>query len=107
METAPAHLDPEEIHDALVALNGVDGVHCLHVWTIGSGEVSLSSHLVITPERDPESLLRQVQARLRERFSIEHTTIQIETSTASPYDAPACDESCESVPASPHSAPSG
>ena len=33
METAPSHLDPQEIRDALLAVAGVSSVHCLHVWT--------------------------------------------------------------------------
>lgn len=95
METAPAHLDPEEIRDALVEVRGVESVHCLHVWTIGSGEVSLSSHLVIDPERDAEGLLRSVRSELGERFGIDHTTIQIEPDAREPGVEPACTDACE------------
>ena len=95
METAPAHLDPEEIRDALVGVVGVESVHCLHVWTIGSGEVSLSSHLVIDPAREAEGLLRAVRAELAERFAIEHTTIQIEPGAQEPGTEPACADACE------------
>ncbi|MGB0622097.1 MAG: cation diffusion facilitator family transporter [Myxococcota bacterium] len=95
METAPAHLDPEEIRDALVGVAGVESVHCLHVWTIGSGEVSLSSHLVIDPAREAEGLLRAVRSELAERFAIEHTTIQIEPSAQGPGTEPACADACE------------
>ena len=93
METAPAHLDPEEIRNALVDVQGVESVHCLHVWTIGSGEISLSSHLVIDPSRDAEALLLDVREQLSARFSIDHTTIQIETA-ASQAD-PTCADPCE------------
>lgn len=95
METAPAHLDPEEIRDALVGVAGVESVHCLHVWTIGSGEVSLSSHLVIHPAREAEALLRAVRSELAERFAIEHTTIQIEPGAQEPGTEPACADACE------------
>lgn len=98
METAPSHLDPEEIRDALVDVRGVESVHCLHVWTIGSGEVSLSSHLVIDPERDAEGLLRSVRGELSERFEIDHTTIQIEPGSRSDREsAPEsdCADACE------------
>lgn len=91
METAPSHLDPGEIRDALLDVRGVETLHCLHVWTIGSGEVSLSSHLVVDPDADPERLLGRVRGELAERFEIEHTTIQIEAAR----DAAACDEACE------------
>lgn len=95
METAPAHLDPEEIRDALVDVRGVESVHCLHVWTIGSGEVSLSSHLVINPDREAEGLLRSVRAELTERFGIDHTTIQIEPGSREPGAEPPCSDACE------------
>ena len=93
METAPSHLDPEEIRDALMAVEDVVSVHCLHVWTIGSGEVSLSSHLVIGPSRDAETLLDDVRQRLSTRFAIDHTTIQIEAEAGDTD--PSCADGCE------------
>ena len=95
MEGVPPHLDPEEIRDALLEVDGVRALHCLHVWTIGSGEVSLSSHLVVDPSPGTEALLEQVRARLSERFSIDHTTIQIELDGSAQGDASACLEACE------------
>lgn len=97
METAPSHLDPTEIHEALVSVDGVRSVHCLHVWTIGSSEVSLSSHLVTDARQSTDDLLQRVRTRLTDGFGIDHTTIQIEP--ARPGDAPDCEEACE--PGSP------
>jgi cobalt-zinc-cadmium efflux system protein len=101
MEAMPAHLDPEEIRDQLLDISGVSALHCLHVWTIGSGEISLSSHLVVDSERDTDPLLREVRDRLAERFEIDHTTIQIEFADAEGGIEPACGEVCD--PASPMS----
>lgn len=95
METAPSHLDPEEIRDALLEVPGVSALHCLHVWTIGSGEVSLSSHLVVEDATEPERLLQGVRSELAERFSIEHTTIQIEIADPDPEVESACADACE------------
>ena len=97
METVPAHLDPEEIRSALLEVQGVRALHCLHVWTIGSGEVSLSSHLVVDPGPGTEALLEQVRRRLSARFSIDHTTIQIELGGQDPSAATACQDACEPV----------
>jgi cobalt-zinc-cadmium efflux system protein len=94
METVPGHLDPEAIRLSLLAVPGVSALHCLHVWTIGSGEVSLSSHLVVDRAFEPEGLLRDVRRELTDRFKIEHTTIQIEFSEYGETDA-ACAEICE------------
>lgn len=92
MEAVPGHLDPEAIRDALLAVPGVSALHCLHVWTIGSGEVSLSSHLVVDREHEPERLLADVRDRLGDRFQIEHTTIQLEVADGA---EPPCGETCE------------
>jgi cobalt-zinc-cadmium efflux system protein len=98
MEAVPAHLDPEEIRDALLGVPGVAALHCLHVRAIGSGEVSHSSHLVVEQGRDPEAMLPEVRERLAARFQIEHTTIQIEIAEPGSAGAPTCGEACEPVP---------
>ncbi len=95
METVPAHLNPEEIRDQLLDVPGVSALHCLHVWTIGSGEISLSSHLVVESGRDTDLLLREVREHLSTRFDIDHTTIQIEV--IGPAES-ACGEVCETTP---------
>lgn len=92
METVPGHLDPEAIRDSLLAVPGVSALHCLHIWTIGSGEISLSSHLVVDPVHEPERLLQDIRGRLTERFKIDHTTIHIEISGG---DDAGCGEICE------------
>ncbi len=78
MEAAPRHLDLEEIGSALAGLDGVAHVHDLHVWTIGSGEVSLSCHLVARPAGSDRELLAEAYRLLGDRFGIDHATLQIE-----------------------------
>jgi cobalt-zinc-cadmium efflux system protein len=92
METVPGHLDPEAIRATLLAVPGVSALHCLHVWTIGNGEISLSSHLVVERSHEPERLLQDVRGQLTDCFNIGHTTIQIELADAG---GPGCDEICE------------
>mgnify|MGYP003350022130 CR=1 FL=1 len=75
MEGAPAGVDSAQVHQALSSLGGVADVHDLHIWSVGSGRRALSVHL-ISPEG--EGLLERANALLEERFSIVHTTIQIE-----------------------------
>ena len=78
METAPRHLDVEEIRNELRALPDVLDVHDLHVWTIGSGEVSLSCHAVSRAGADTGTILSAFNYLLAERFKIGHATIQVE-----------------------------
>jgi cobalt-zinc-cadmium efflux system protein len=78
MEAAPAHIDVPEIHRAIAELPGVLAVHDLHVWTITSGMVALSGHVVAVDAESQGELLPLVCERLHQRFGIEHTTIQVE-----------------------------
>jgi len=79
MEAAPAHIDVLEIHRAIAELPGVLAVHDLHVWTITSGMVALSGHVVAVDGESHGELLPVICDRLHRRFGIDHTTIQVET----------------------------
>jgi cobalt-zinc-cadmium efflux system protein len=78
MEWAPEHVDVEAIRRELAGLPGVLAVHDLHVWTITSGMVALSGHVVAAQARDAAKLLQEVCDLLHQRFDIDHATIQIE-----------------------------
>lgn len=78
MEAAPRGVDLAAIGEALAALQGASEVHDLHVWTIGSGETSLSCHLVVSGEQEGTALLSDACALLSSRFGIGHATVQIE-----------------------------
>ena len=79
MEWAPPHLDVPEIERAIRGLTGVSAVHDLHVWTIASGMVALSGHVVSSEDGEPRKLLQEVSDLLHDRFEISHSTIQIES----------------------------
>jgi cobalt-zinc-cadmium efflux system protein len=53
-------------------------VHDLHVWTITSGMDSLSAHVVLLPGHEYQASLESVRQVLRQRFGIDHMTIQID-----------------------------
>jgi cobalt-zinc-cadmium efflux system protein len=78
MEAAPEGLDPQAIGRALVSQEGVVEVHDLHVWEISSGFPALSAHVLVGAERDCHMARRAMEAILRERFSLEHTTLQVD-----------------------------
>jgi cobalt-zinc-cadmium efflux system protein len=78
MEAAPRHLDLQRVEAELTGLHGVLRVHDLHVWTIGSGELCLSCHLVVTRAGEATSLLADAYRLLGSRFGIDHATLQIE-----------------------------
>lgn len=91
MEGVPGHLDIDEVRGAMLRVEGVAGVHDLHVWTITSGFVALSAH-VVPAESAPggAGVLGRLTHELEHRFGIGHTTIQIE-----PAGFEACEEGCD------------
>jgi cobalt-zinc-cadmium efflux system protein len=81
MEGVPRHLDRGAVCRLMETADGVVAVHDLHIWTISSGMTALSAHLVVHSEsmgRNDE-ILTSVKAGLRQRFGIDHTTLQIES----------------------------
>jgi cobalt-zinc-cadmium efflux system protein len=81
MEGVPPHIDITQLRAALLAVPGVVGLQDLHVWTITSGFDAVSAHLqVVESARDPA--LWQARELLRERFGIEHSTLQVEKAPA-------------------------
>lgn len=78
MQSAPAGVDVDELHDRIVALPGVEGVHELHVWTVTSGLETATGHVVVRDGEDYHDVLDRVVALLDHEYGITHTTIQCE-----------------------------
>jgi len=83
LEGTPRGVKLSDIAAAIRDRAGVIDVHDLHVWSIGSEVRALSCHIAIAdiPPSESESILRDVQRCLHDRFHIDHTTIQIESET--------------------------
>jgi cobalt-zinc-cadmium efflux system protein len=80
LEGTPRGIDPTALAEDLRGIAGVNDIHDLHVWSIGSGVTALSCHISIAdiPPSESEAILREVKDRLRDQFHIDHTTIQFE-----------------------------
>ncbi|MCI1589975.1 cation diffusion facilitator family transporter [Heyndrickxia oleronia] len=79
MEGTPITIDQSEVESYLKQINGVINVHDLHIWTITSGLDSLSCHLLVEEHADTQEILQRAIDLIKDKFQIEHTTIQIET----------------------------
>ncbi len=79
MESAPEHVNLQELSDAVLRVENVIAVHDIHVWTITSGMIAMSGHVTITRGTDTEALLDRLKDLLQDDFGITHTTIQLET----------------------------
>ncbi len=78
MEGTPSGIDPESVRLALVAVEGVQAVHDLHIWSIASGRISMSAHVAVDGSRPDRDVLPALCGCLREGFGITHVTLQLE-----------------------------
>jgi cobalt-zinc-cadmium efflux system protein len=80
LEGTPRGISLVEIRTTLAAIEGVEDVHDLHVWSLGSNTHALASHVIIAdiPPSASNLILDRIKLVLRERFFIHHTTLQFE-----------------------------
>jgi cobalt-zinc-cadmium efflux system protein len=80
LEATPRGVKLARVEAAIRAIPGVNDVHDLHVWSLGSETSALSCHIAIAdiPPSSSERILRQVKQCLCDDFRIDHTTIQFE-----------------------------
>ena len=79
MQSVPKTIRLEEVQRTIEDVKGVMAVHDLHVWAVTSGIFTLSAHAVVVNGEDFHEVLNGIEETLKQRFSIEHTTIQLET----------------------------
>lgn len=80
LEGTPSGIDPVEVTKAVAAMQGVHGVHHLHIWALGPSSPALSCHIMVgdVPVRSTSQMLDEVTTMLHHTFRIVHTTIQFE-----------------------------
>ena len=80
LEGLPRHVALEDVARAMLGVPGVQEVHDIHIWTLGTELFAISCHIRI-PDMNleaSEKILRELRALLAERFHITHATIQFE-----------------------------
>ncbi len=78
MESTPKGIDIAGIERDMKRVEGVEGVHDVHVWSISSDIYALSSHIIVEPDAKINEVVGRVNDMLKERYGIDHTTIQSE-----------------------------
>jgi cobalt-zinc-cadmium efflux system protein len=82
LETSPANIDPDQIRDHLLDMDGVVDVHDLHVWTITSGLPSLSVHVTVEDDTletvGVGAMLDRFCECVSAHFEVDHATFQVE-----------------------------
>jgi cobalt-zinc-cadmium efflux system protein len=77
----PAGVDPSGITAYLAAHPGVTEVHDVHIWAMSTTETALTAHLVMPDGYPGDAAIDAIVGRLREDFSIHHSTLQVEEGT--------------------------
>lgn len=82
MDGSPKNISNAEIEKALSNVSGVLSVHHLHIWQLNEQENACEAHIVIKDGQLPrmEEIKSSTRQILLERFSIHHTTLEIEIS---------------------------
>ncbi len=86
LEATPKGMKLAEVRDHLMRAEGVVDIHDLHVWTITSGMLVASAHVVVRNDAKPASVLAELNECLASDFDVEHSTLQLETEDRRRYE---------------------
>jgi cobalt-zinc-cadmium efflux system protein len=78
MEGVPRYLDLPEVGQAMAGVANVKSIHDLHIWTLSSGMVALSAHVVLSDMAQWHEILGTLRNLLHNRYAIDHITLQPE-----------------------------
>ena len=84
MDAVPESIDTDEVKDHLRGTEGVSDVHDLHIWPLSTTSTALTAHLVCSDDRIDDDRTAKISQDLKERFGIDHVTIQFETGDGIP-----------------------
>ncbi len=73
----PDQIDLAAVKGYLQSLPGIERVHDLHVWAMGTSEIALTAHLVMPLGHPDDAFLKGINQHLHEQFSINHVTVQV------------------------------
>ena len=82
LDAVPPGVDQEAVDSYLIQVPGVEEVHDLHIWALGTQETALTAHLVLPSGQKDEDLIWHLSHAMRDRFGIGHATFQMETPEA-------------------------
>lgn len=79
-EGVPEGISLIELKETLSSIKHIETIHDLHVWSLGSSQMAMSAHVVLTKDGflDQAPILEQIKTLLAEKWSIHHSTVQFE-----------------------------
>src|SRR5580698_6149865 len=99
LEGTPQGFDADAVEHELEAVAGIKDIHHMHAWSLTGERPMLTLHATLEDGADRHAALTAIMARLHERFSIDHATVQIEEGECAGADS---EEDClQSLPHAP------
>ena len=88
LEFAPKHVDADKLSGVMMQIEGVKGVHDIHIWSICSNIHAMSAHVLVDRihVQQTEVLISKINGIVKERFMIVHTTLQFECAECAPVE---------------------
>ncbi|WP_054972874.1 cation diffusion facilitator family transporter [Paenibacillus sp. A3] len=85
MESVPGRYDLDEIRQSIRDVEGVEDVHEMHLWAVSTDHYSLTAHVFIDDKIQPFCIILAINETLKEKYGIEHSTIQTEHVNIHPH----------------------
>ena len=88
LEFAPKHVDSDTLSKVMMEIEGIKGVHDIHIWSICSNIHAMSAHVLVDRihVQQTEVMVIKISQILKDRFRILHTTLQFECSECAPLE---------------------
>lgn len=86
LEFAPEHVDADTLSKIMMEIEGVKGIHDIHIWSICSNIHAMSAHVLVDRihVQQTEILISEINRKVKEKFQILHTTLQFECAECVP-----------------------
>jgi cobalt-zinc-cadmium efflux system protein len=81
MQATPENIDLKKLQRKVEAIEGIKNIHHLHIWNLTDHQVHLEAHIELYHDiklSETNSLRKEIEALLKSRFQIHHTTLQFE-----------------------------
>lgn len=88
LEFAPKHVDADTLSREIMAIDGVRGLHDIHIWSICSNIHAMSAHILVDRihVQQTETLISEISKMVSDRYNILHTTLQFECAECAPVE---------------------
>jgi cobalt-zinc-cadmium efflux system protein len=78
LHAVPRHIDFNDLKLLLSQQKEIVSTHDLHVWAISTTETALALHVILNEGVNPQEWINSFNGKLYQKFSITHTTIQVD-----------------------------